>query len=85
MVGSSVAAGPYRPDLGEGSDNPNRPVREAPIRIRAPDGTTCTVSDDVAVIEPPLSPVDGHLLYVGTYSGSGSRVYVVDADSCAVR
>ncbi len=82
---SLVAAGRYQLDLGEGSASPNRPVWEGPVKIKSPNGKTCTVDENVAVIEPPLNLVDGHLFYFSTYSGSDSQVYVVDADNCVVR
>ena len=83
--GSSVEAGSYHLDLGE-PDDPKAPrAWQGPIRITSAGKTGCTVSGDVAIVERPLSLVQGHLLYVTTYSGSEAQVYVVDAQTCAVK
>ncbi|WP_419730165.1 hypothetical protein [Lichenicola sp.] len=79
----SVVAG-YAIYLG-GPDDAKAPrAWQGPIRITSPGKPACTVSDDVSIIEKPLSLVAGHLLYVTTYSGNENRVYVVKADDCSL-
>ncbi len=83
--GSSAEAGRYHLDLGE-PDDPRTPrAWQEPIRITSTGKAGCAVSEDVAIVERPLSMTQGHLLYITTYSGSESQVYVVDAQTCAVR
>lgn len=83
--GSAAEAGGYHLDLGE-PDDPKAPrAWQGPIRITSAANTSCTVSEDVAIVERPLSLVQGHLLYVTTYSGSETQVHVVDARTCAVK
>lgn len=83
--GSAAEAGGYRLDLGE-YDDPKAPrAWQGPMRITSAANTSCTVSGDVAIVERPLSLVQGHLLYVTTYSGSEAQVHVVDARTCAVK
>ena len=82
---SQIRSGSYDIDLGE-ADDPKVPrAWKGPIRIQRPDGQTCQVKDDVAIMEQPMAMVQKHLLYVTTYSGSEVRVYVVDADDCKVK
>ena len=83
--GASAEAGGYHLDLGE-PDDPEAPrAWQGPIRITSAGNTGCTVSEDVAIVEKPLSLAGGRLLYVTTYSGSEAQVYVVDAQTCAVK
>ena len=82
--GSSAEAGGYHLDLGEPNDAKTPRAWQGPIRITSAGRAACTVSEDVAIVERPLSLVRGHLLYVTTYSGSEAQVYVVDAQNCAV-
>ncbi len=81
----SAEAGSYHLDLGEPDDPKTPRAWQGPIRITSAGKTGCTVSEDVAIVEKPLSMAQGHLLYVTTYSGSEAQVYVVDAATCAVR
>lgn len=84
-LGSEAVAGNYHLDLGE-PDDPKAPrAWQGPIKITSAGKTACTVSDDVAIVERPLSLIQGRLLYVTTYSGSEAQVYVVDAATCAVK
>ena len=83
--GSSLEAGVYHLDLGEPDDAEAPRAWQGPIRIISNGETGCTVSDDVAIVEKPLGMMQGHLLYVTTYSGSQTEIYVVDASSCAIR
>lgn len=82
VTGSSVVAGPYRLDLGEPDDPGSARSWQGPIRIAATGKSACTVGDDVSIIEMPMSLVDNHLVYVTTYSGSESRLFVIDAATC---
>ena len=83
--GSVAKAGVYRLDLGE-PDDPKAPrAWQGPIRIVRDGGAACTVGEEVAIVERPLLLMAGHILTVTTYSGSESRLYAVDARSCAVR
>ena len=83
--GSSVEAGSYHLDLGEPDDLKAPRAWQGPIKITSAGKTGCTVSEDVAIVERPLSLIQGRLLYVTTYSGSEAQVYVVDAATCAVK
>ncbi len=83
--GASAEAGGYHLDLG-GPDDPEAPrAWQGPIRITSAGNAGCTVSENVAIVERPLSLAGGRLLYVTTYSGSEAQVYVVDAQTCAVK
>ena len=83
--GSSADAAGYHLDLGEPDDPRMARAWQGPIRITSTGRAGCTVSEDVAIVEGPLSLVQGRLLYVTTYSGSEAKVYVVDAQTCAVK
>ena len=83
--GSSAEAGNYHLDLGEPDDPKTPRAWQGPIKITSAGRTGCTVSDDVAIVERPLSLIQDRLLYVTTYSGSETQVYVVDAATCAVK
>ena len=83
--GSVVQAGGYRLDLGEADDPVHPQAWQGPIQITASDGHSCTVSDDVAIVSPPLLLTHGSLLYVNTYSGSTNRLFVVDARNCDIK
>ena len=83
--GSSAEAGRYHLDLGEPDDPKTPRAWQGPIKITSDGKAGCTVSDDVAIVERPLSLIQGRLLYVTTYSGSEAQVYVVDAQTCAVK
>ncbi len=84
-TGSSVEAGGYHLDLGEPDGSRASRAWQGPIRITSAGTAACTVNEDVAIVERPLSMTRSHLLYVTTYSGSEVRVYVVDAATCAVK
>ena len=83
--GSSADAAGYHIDLGEPDDPKTPRAWQGPIRITSTGRAGCMVSEDVAIVEGPLSLVQGRLLYVTTYSGSEAKVYVVDAQTCAVK
>ncbi len=83
--GSMVQAGGYRLDLGEADDPLHPQAWQGPIQITSSDGHSCTVSDDVAIVSPPLLLTQGSLLYVNTYSGSTNRLFVVDARNCGIK
>ena len=83
--GSTATVAGYTIDLGEPDDPKSPRAWQGPIRITQAGKTGCTVSDDVAIVEKPLKLMADHLLYVTTYSGSESKLYVVDAKDCSVR
>ena len=83
--GSSADAAGYHIDLGEPDDPKTPRAWQGPIRITSTGRAGCMVSEDVAIVEGPLSLVQGRLLYVTTYSGSEAKVYVVDALTCATK
>lgn len=85
VSGNQVQAGNIRVTLGE-ADDPQHPTAwQGPLQVHAADGRTCTVSEDVAIVEKPLLLGNGHILFVPTYSGSTNRVYAVDLQDCRVR
>ena len=59
-TGSIARANGYTIDLGEPDDQKTPRAWQGPLKITAPTGRTCTASDDVAIIERPLSLVQGH-------------------------
>jgi hypothetical protein len=85
VSGNQVQAGKTRVTLGEADDSQHPAAWQGPLQVQAADGRTCTVSEDVAIIEKPLLLGNGHILFVPTYSGSTNRVYAVDLQDCRVR
>ncbi len=83
--GSSAEAGGYHLDLGEPDDAKTPRAWQGPIRITSAGKAACTVTEDVAIVERPLSLVQHRLLYVTTYSGNEAQIYVVDTATCAVK
>ncbi len=82
VTGSSVVAGPYHLDLGEADEPEAARGWQGPIRIAGPGKARCTVSDDVSIVEKPISRVGTRLVYVTTYSGSESTLFAIDAATC---
>ncbi len=66
---NTVFAGTYRLefDLHDPPDpHPYRWLADAGMRIKHPDGTSCTASPDVAIVTAQIYIAAGHDLYIGT-------------------
>lgn len=83
---NTVIAGPYRLQFDD-HDPPGphgyRWITNTAMRILHPDGTSCMASEDIPIVALPIYLAGGRYLYMNTYSGSDSYLYVVDARNCA--
>lgn len=82
---NTVIAGDYRlqfDDHDPPGPHPYRWLADAGMRILRPDGTSCRASQDIPIIALPIYVADGHYLYINTYTGSDSYLFVVDARNC---
>ena len=77
----TVVDGKYTLNLGNGDDIYHPAAWTGPLKIRQPDGTSCTASADVSIMQRPIYSDDARLI-VSTYSGGNQRVYVVDEPTC---
>jgi hypothetical protein len=57
-------------------------VSNKPMQILRPDGTSCAASDDVGIVTLPIYIAAGRYLYIDTYGGGSSYLFVVDAPTC---
>jgi outer membrane protein assembly factor BamB len=83
IAGSTGKLGEVSVALGAVDDARHPTAWQGPLRITAGTAPTCTVNDEVAIVEAPLVLGRG-ILYVPTYSGSNNRLYVVDTRTCRV-
>lgn len=79
----AIARG-YVFDLGEADDSKNPGNWQGPIVINSMGGRSCQVSEDVELITRPIDVWRDKFLYVDTYSGSMSRLFVVNVKTCRI-
>ena len=70
-------------EFGEADDNQHPTAWQGPLRISVAGAPACSVSEDVSIIEEPVT-LAGNVLYVPTYSGSNNRLFAVDVRTCKV-
>jgi outer membrane protein assembly factor BamB len=83
IVGRTGKLGEVAVALGTADDAQHPTAWQGPLRITDGVAPTCTVDDEVAIVEAPVVLGEG-ILYLPTYSGSNNRLYAVDTRSCRV-
>lgn len=83
IVNSVGRQGDVVVSFGAADDAAHPTAWQGPLRMTRGNAPACVVSDEVAIIEPPVM-LGGGTLYVPTYSGSNNRLYAVDTKNCRV-
>lgn len=80
---NKATAGNVSFDFGEEDNANNSQAWQGPLVINQNNGSSCTVSSDVSVLERPFYQ-DGKNLLVTTYSGSNKKIFIIDIAACRV-
>jgi hypothetical protein len=83
--GSIVQAGKFQLNLGEADNSAAPTAWQGPIVVTDSKRHTCNVSADVSIVTNPIFLAHGNLLYINTYSGSENTLYIVNAQTCAIK
>lgn len=81
IVQSAGKVGDVTMNFGEADDAQHPTAWQGPLQITVGSAPTCSVSDEVSIIEQPVM-LGGGVLYVSTYSGSNKRIYALDVKTC---
>lgn len=81
VVQSTATDGSVTVALGEADSADHPSAWQGPLKITAGHTASCTVSEDVSIVEQPLMLGAG-VLFVPTYSGSNKRLYALDTQTC---